>query len=48
MKNSEVTIRIIQPVEREGYNGEPWKFKPGDIEENVVIDEDGCAVVDYG
>jgi len=48
MKNFGITIRILQPIEREGYGSEPWKFKLGDIEEDVEIDEHGCAVVDYG
>ena len=48
MKKVGVTIRILQPIEREAYNGELWKFKQGDIEEDVDIDENGCAVMNFG
>jgi hypothetical protein len=43
-----ITIRILHPVEREAHNGELWKFKPGDIEEDVDINEYGWAVLDFG
>jgi len=43
-----VTIRIIQPVERPGASGEIMTFQPGDLEEDVYLDEYGRAVINWG
>jgi len=46
--NGPVTIRIIQPVERPGASGEIMSFLPGDLEEDVYLDDYGRAVINWG
>jgi len=48
IEDPRVTIRILQPVERQGENGETMTFCPGDLEEGVFINKHGQAVINWG
>lgn len=49
MNDEPITIRILQPINRLSDNGGDWmSFEPGDIEEDIYIDELGCAVINWG
>ena len=43
-----VNIRILQPIDRQGESGEYMTFQPGDLEEDVYLDEYGSAVINWG
>jgi len=45
---NEIFIRILQDLEPMDAMGQTWNFKAGEIKDHVYVEEDGCAVINYG